>query len=1100
MLTVRLLGQFSLALDDKAVELPSRPAQSLLAWLVLHPGIDHRRERLAGIFWPDASEENARNNLRHALWRLRRAIPDEFVKSDNIAIRWVEGDGWSLDVDKLHAPPAQPAGADELIRSLESYGGELLPGFYDEWVALERERLIALYESQMACLLDALFVARRGQETIDWAEKWIAQGRTPEPAYRALMTAHASLGDRSAALTAYQRCVDALERELVVPPSAETVALADSIRNSQFTIHHFLPPFPSPLPPVTLSNLPAPTTPLIGRENELSQLADLLADPNHRLVTILGPGGMGKSRLALAASHTALENFPDGVFLVELTALTSADGVARAVGDALGYPFQNDPRPPRQQLLDYLRGRKLLLLLDNFEHLLEGAELLIALLEAAPGLHLLVTSRERLHLQAETLFRLDGLTYPADGQPPQKGDGYGATNYGATDLFLQSARRVRQAYTPGSDEWPAIIRICRLVGGIPLGIVLAAGWAEMLSPGEIADEIAANVAFLGQELGDLDPRHRTIEAVFAQSWQRLTGAEQQVLMGLSIFAGGFDRDAAKAVASATLPVLTRLVDKALLWRVGDGRYDLHELIRQLACRKLVGAGMENAVLGLHSRWFLGLVFHQEKRLKGSEQEQAIELMERERENVRTAWHWAAQNGESKSMQQAMESLGIFHNRPGRWEEGEALMGRAATALGESAHPQPKLLRAWLLAWRAVCLHRIGPTALAHESMAQAAAILEEPALAAEDLRPLRAFVHLQRNGDLMGSRRRDVMGVDLQRAVELFEEVGDLWWLTRAQLALGHLEFFNGQFQQAEQRFMTSRRMAQQIGDQTGLAQALDELSFVGEHAGRFSEAEELVRERYALKFKQTWNFVTFRSRLVWVSISLGRFADALQAASEIIAQAEGLGIGPEYRQFDLNDLARAHLHLGHFEKAYVLAASAAQLWANVHGREHPFMRRTVGMAMLGAGKHENAQQILSQVRADQQQMGNDNLLPLSGAFVDEAYPFLLLDEFAQTRHCLAAGLRLAQAIGAYRYTIQALPAVGVLLAAQERLAEAATIHGLIQRYPYLTNSRWYATVALDRLTELLAPLPPDVMTAAEERGRALGLPAMTAELLALLS
>lgn len=1104
MLTIRLLGQFSLTLDNAPLPLPSRPAQSLLAWLVLHPGVAHRRERLAGIFWPDATEENARNNLRHALWRLRRAIPEEFVESDNIAIRWVEGDGWSLDVERLHAPPSQPTGADELIQSLECYGGELLPGFYDEWVALERERIIALYESQMARLLDALFVARRGQEIIDWAEKWIAQGRTPEAAYRALMTAHASLGDRSAALTAYQRCVDALERELVVPPSAETVALADSIRAAHFTHHPFdrrrKPSTESvlipPLSPVIPSNLPAAITPLVGRESELSQLADLLADPNHRLVTILGPGGMGKSRLALAASHTALENYPDGVFLVELTSLTRAEEIPRAIGDALAYPFQSDPRPPRQQMLDYLRGRKLLLLLDNFEHLLDGAELLIALLEAAPGLRLLVTSRERLHLHAETVFRLDGLACPVvSAEGPLTLD-----EYAALHLFVQSVRRTIHGYTPSADQWPAISRICRMVDGMPLGILLAASWVEHLPPGEIADEIAANIAFLGQDLRDIDPRHRRIEAVFEQSWQRLSKAEQQVLMGLSIFAGSFDRDAAKAVAAATLPVLTGLVDKALLWRVGEGRYDLHELIRQLARRKLVAAGMEKAVLSLHSRWFLEAVARQESRLKGSEQEEAIEWMERERENVRAAWHWAAQNGETEPMQQAVEALGIFHNRPGHWEEGEALMARAATALGESAHPQPKLLRAWLLAWRGVFLHRIGPAALAQESMAQALALWEDPALAGTDIRPLRAFVYLHRNGDLMVNRRRDLMGVDLQRAVELFEEIGDLWWLVRAQLALGYLEFFNGQVRQAEQRYTTGRRIAQQMGDHEGLAQALDLLSFVAEHTGRFSEAESLVRQIDALKFKQPSNFLTFGQRVVWVSISLGRFADALDAATKLISQAQSMGIGPEHLQFNLNSLARAHIHLGHFEKANVLAASAAQLWANVHGREHPFMRRTLGMAMLGNGEHKDAQQVLSQVRAEQQQMGNDNFFALSGAFVDEAYPFLVLGDQIEARHCLTTGLRLAQDLGLYRFTVQALPAAGVLLAAQERLAEAAYVHGLIQRYPYLTNSRWYATVALDRLAELLAPLPPDVRAAAEERGRGLELPEMTAELLALLS
>ncbi|RLT36664.1 MAG: hypothetical protein DWI57_14515, partial [Chloroflexi bacterium] len=610
MLTIRLLGQFSLTLDNAPLPLPSRPAQSLLAWLVLHPGLAHRRERLAGLFWPDATEENAHNNLRHALWRLRRAIPEPFVQSDKITIRWVAESDSRLDVADLTTAPTAATRADDLIPALQAYGGELLPGFYEDWVTLERERLTALFAERIAHLLELLLAERRWRETIDWAERWIAQGGAPEAAYQALMRAYASQGNSAAALAAYQRCVDALERELDVPPSAETVSLADAIRHSQFTIHNSpFPFFQSPTHPFTLSNIPAPTTPLIGRDGELAQLAALVTDPAQRLVTILGPGGMGKSQLALAAARAAQEHFPDGVFLVELTPLTSADGLARAIGDALGYPFQNDPRPPRQQLTDYLRRRRMLLLLDNFEHLLDGAELLIALLQSAPDLHLLVTSRERLRLHAETIFRLEGLDYPTDG----KSDGENFP-FAAALLFIQSAQRAHSTFALDEKSWPPLLRICRLVGGMPLGLILAASWTGDLTLGEIADELAANIAFLGQDLRDLDPRHRTIQAVFEQSWQRLTDGERQALAGLSIFQGGFNRSAAQAVTGASLPVLTRLVDRSLLWRVGEGRYDLHELVRQLARQKLANGG-EEAVRALHSRWFLGLVSYQEKRLK-----------------------------------------------------------------------------------------------------------------------------------------------------------------------------------------------------------------------------------------------------------------------------------------------------------------------------------------------------------------------------------------------------------------------------------------------------------------------------------------------------
>lgn len=1109
MLTIRLLGKFSLTLHGEPVELPSRPAQSLLAWLVLHPGIDHRREQIAGVFWPDTTEENARSNLRHALWRLRRAIPDGFVESNNIAIRWVEGDGWSLDVDRLQALPSQPTDADELIQALAFYGGELLPGFYDEWVALERERLIALYESQMTRLLNALFVARRGQEIIDWAEKWIAQGRTPEPAYRGLMTAHASLGDRTAALIAYQRCVEALDRELGVPPSAETAALAESIRDSHFTRHPFdrrrkqpaesAPP-PSP-PPVIPSNLPASTTPLIGRESEMSALAALLRDPTHRLVTILGPGGMGKSRLALAVGRAALPHFTNGVFLVELTPLTSGEDIARAIGDALGYPFQSDPRPPRQQLLDYLRARKLLLLLDNFEHLMDGAELLIALLEAAPDLHLLVTSRERLHLHAETILRLDGLACPVVGGGRQES----LDEYPASQLFVESVRRTVHNYTPGADQWPAITRICRMVDGMPLGIVLAASWVEHLPPAEIADEIAANIAFLGRDLRDLDPRHRTLEAVFEQSWQRLTESEQRALMGMSIFARGFDRDAAQAIAEASLPILGSLVDKALLWRVGEGRYDLHELIRQMAAKKLVAAARERNALSLHSGWYLTLVARQKEALKGNEEARANQQLENERENIQAAWLWAAANGEIEGLLAAVEAFGIFYNHPGRWPDGERLMAAALETLEFPAEPQPHILKAWLLAWQGVFLHHTGYAEQARLCLTTTLQnltedpLLAEGRLSAEERRRVQAFAYLHRNGGLMTDRQRDKTGEDLRQALALYQEINDRWWILHCLAHLGGWELFNGQLRKAWNLCEEALGLARHLGYPSGEIIALERMSFIAEQLGYTEEGERLAREALAKTKDQSRRMETL-NRLAFALLAVGKFEESVTLAQEAADWGKNIHIHIRGTAFLHNTLARAYLHLGRFDEGRAIAQATVQRWQDAYGFEQPFLLRTVARALLAQGDASEARRLIHQTVESQQQMGNENLFALSGAYIDAAYPSLALGDLDETRRMLIQGLTFTQESEAFSYSCKGFPAAAHLLALQNRLEEAAFVNGAIQRYPGLIDSRWYVTVALDQLAKILAPLPPDVRIAAEKSGRALELPEMTGELLALLA
>ena len=257
-----------------------------------------------------------------------------------------------------------------------------------------------------------------------------------------------------------------------------------------------------------------------------------------------------------------------------------------------------------------------------------------------------------------------------------------------------------------------------------------------------------------------------------------------------------------------------------------------------------------------------------------------------------------------------------------------------------------------------------------------------------------------------------------------------------------------------------------------------------------------MVRERSMPECAHPLHFSDFKYRMVSTAIGLGQFERELTLVTERLGYARSLGVGRNHLQFAFNSMGRVHLHLGHFQEAYALASSAAQEWANFHGWPHPYFRRTMGMALLAEGEVQEARKILSDVRADHQRVGADNLFR-SGAWVDETYPYLAHGDLAQARQCLVEGLRIVSQTGAYRFTVQALPAAALLLAWEERLEVAGCLTGSIQRYPYLTNSRWYATVALDRLAELLAPLPADVRAAAEARGRGMELPELTDELLA---
>ncbi|MCK6623743.1 MAG: helix-turn-helix domain-containing protein [Anaerolineae bacterium] len=584
-------------------------------------------------------------------------------------------------------------------------------------------------------------------------------------------------------------------------------------------------------------NLPLPPTPLLGREAELATLARLLRDPPCRLLTLVGPGGIGKTRLALATASEQQMLFPNGVYFVSLASLTSAQFIIPAIADSLDFTFSG-PVEPKIQLLHYLREQCLLLVLDNLEHLLEAGPLLAELLRQAPAVKLLVTSRERLNLQGEWLFDLHGLPVP----PPDQVDRVEA--YSAVGLFVQSARRVQAGFELKAEDRLAVAHICQMVEGMPLAIELAAAWVRVLSYVEIAAEIERNLDFLAGAARDAPGRHRSLRVAFDHSWKLLAQDERDALCRLAVFQGGFERAAAEQIASASLPVLSALVDKSLLRREEGGRYDLHEVVRQYALAHLTDeAGREPATRDRHCEFYLALLQSRESDLKNAALRRALRELTDEIDNIRAAWAWAVECKKFELIGPSVTGFGRLFELGGWLSDGIEYMEPVVQALW--ANPKDKAEQQVLgqtLAYQALLFFRWGRFSQALSLFDDSLTFLRplnNPALLTHSLVYSGIILHL--NGEITLAQAR------LDEGLVCAEAAGDAWFVAYARLNQGYIASLLGRYQEGYEQMRQSLISMRAIGDPHALTLGLNFISPTIIHLSRYEEAEACLQESLAL-------------------------------------------------------------------------------------------------------------------------------------------------------------------------------------------------------------------------------------------------------------
>lgn len=463
----------------------------------------------------------------------------------------------------------------------------------------------------------------------------------------------------------------------------------------------------SPAPaPSTPWPLPAPLTPFIGRDVELEQIAQLLADPNCRLLTICGPGGMGKTRLALEVAARHAHAFASGAAFVELASVSAANQIAATIGETLRLSFTGEDAPT-EQLLRHLQPLQLLLVLDNLEHLLDDAELITAILRRAPAVTILATSRERLHLSAEWIFDVAGLAYPSASAARTD-----PLDFSAVRLFTLQARRVHPHFSPSPGELEAIISICRYVAGMPLAVELAAAWTRSMTVAEIARQTHADLDVLATSLRDVPARHRSLRAVFDHSWGTLNEREQTVFARLAVFRGGCTAVAAARVAQASRALLAALIDKSLLRQertARDGlstpdepRFTMLEPVREYALEQLAASGALATIQRSHAAYYLEQAEATAAARDGAA-ERWMHQMERDADNVRAALRWALDNRERAFGLRLAEALWLFWRRRGYLHEGRQWLADIMALAHDGADPigsAPRTSGSEALAWLA----------------------------------------------------------------------------------------------------------------------------------------------------------------------------------------------------------------------------------------------------------------------------------------------------------------------------------------------------------------------------------------------------------------
>lgn len=923
-LRIETLGGLRISLGDSAgPSFVSRKVDALLIYLACTQR-EHPRETLAELLWDDLSQERTMGNLRTALSDLQKHLapylivtrysagvaPDTPLFVDLVTLtRALDTADRALQLNESLTAAAAAALSD----ALQLVNGDFLRGFtikaargFEGWYTLEAERIRGRIIEAYGRLADHALGKRLYKQAAEYASRTLAFDPLWEPAHRILMRALACGGQRSQAISQYELCCRLLDEELGLEPEDETATLYKQIISGKISAQAEVGAAPS---------LALPSTLFVPRPTLEARIEALLNRTDARLISLVGPGGCGKTRLALNAAAKVASAFPDGVVFVPLERAEDVTGAIAAIVGAL--PIGPQDLPLERRLIEYLYGREMLLVLDTVERVAGMAAFVERLITVARSTRILITSQIPLNIKAEYTVSIGGMNVP----PP---DAVDAGSYPSVALFARHAERIAGSFDL-STHLPDVAALCAEVDGNPLAIELAAAWSRLMTPAQILSEIQRSSDFLTSNASDIPERHRSMRAVFDWMWARFSPADRELAAKFAVFSGDFSPETASAVTGESPAMLQALADRSLIMQNG-GRCRIHGLLRSFLIEKLHDQPeLYDAMQHRHASYMATWARDQIASLIDFTANDSIAQMIREADNLSSAWDYAIAVHDFASLEPLAEASFYFHRAMNRYAEGAALMDAAVAASAGRNSQTCARLSAFAGVLHMSRSHYEEARALLTQSLSE---------LPAHDVQLLR-IAHDALGGTAYAQGDYETARISFETALDIAYHINDPRGAAYALFRLGDIQAVLGDYDSASALLSEGLSLGDDAASPHDRVRYLNLLADLSCKSGDYEAARGYAEEALSAA-----TIIGSRVQRGVALATLGRAAYGRKAYKESrdflrrsIAQAEEIGNrwGKAFAQaylartcWQLNELAAARFHL---EQAQVVANDIQSAW-----------------------------------------------------------------------------------------------------------------------------------------------------------------------------